>query len=51
MDLRWLAAALMLLAGCTPTDPAPRRNIVIILTDDQRHDSLGFVNAYFETPR
>lgn len=28
-----------------------RRNIIFILTDDQRFDSLGCINAHFKTPR
>lgn len=30
---------------------APRRNILFILTDDQRFDALGMLNPYYTTPR
>lgn len=49
------AAALGAAAGAvaeTQAAPAPgkKRNIVFILTDDQRFDALGLLNPYFETP-
>ena len=31
-------------------DPGSPRNIVLILTDDQRFDGLGLLNKYFQTP-
>jgi len=45
--LRFVLA--VLLAGAVPASAAPR-NIVFILTDDQRFDALGALNPYFETP-
>ncbi len=40
--------AIMALLLCMPA--AAQRNIVFILTDDQRFDALGMINPYFETP-
>lgn len=37
-------------APVEPTKPKTR-NIIFILTDDQRFDSLGCLNKYFQTPR
>ena len=45
-------AAACLFAACV-SDPAAaeaRPNIIFILTDDQRHDALGFLNGNIETP-
>lgn len=38
--------------GQTPTSSGKRRNIIYILTDDQRYDALGFMKAqpFLETP-
>jgi len=45
----WLGSATGHAAGVDgPSDE--RRNIVFILTDDQRFDALGLLNDYFRTP-
>jgi arylsulfatase A-like enzyme len=56
-----LLASLALVAGSTAADSAPRRpNVIVIVTDDQRHDALGVVQReqgsaarfpFFETPQ
>ena len=49
--MRTGAVASVALAGHRAHANAPaRRNIVFILTDDQRFDAIGCVNSYFETP-
>ncbi len=43
-----LVAVLAFVAVCGAAEA--ERNILFILTDDQRFDALGLVNPYFETP-
>ena len=38
-----------LIVGCTASEQKPK-NIIYILTDDQRFDELGFMNPVIETP-
>ena len=38
-----------LIVGCTASEEKPK-NIIYILTDDQRFDELGFMNPVIETP-
>lgn len=55
-----LLAAALVLSGCSPASepagaagqaqPDPRPNIIFILVDDQRHDSLGVLDPTLETP-
>jgi N-acetylglucosamine-6-sulfatase len=48
-----LVRALVLLAATAlahANAAAAPRNIVLILTDDQRYDALGLLNPYFDTP-
>jgi N-acetylglucosamine-6-sulfatase len=53
MAVRTFIRCLLLLISVTlcarPATAAPR-NIVFILTDDQRFDALGLLNPFFETP-
>ncbi len=42
-----IIGALSILGGVTAS---AQRNIVFILTDDQRYDAIGVLNPYFETP-
>lgn len=48
----WLCGVAMISAVVLEaTDAvAAQRNILFILTDDQRYDALGIINPYFETP-
>ena len=59
--LRLACACALLVASCTGssgrdvqgaegTSAIPARNIIFILTDDQRFDELGFLNPILETP-
>jgi N-acetylglucosamine-6-sulfatase len=61
--MRWRRAAIrtglsllvaVILASCggpAASPEAPARNIVVILTDDQRYDAIGLLDPFFETPR
>ena len=53
--MKWSGAAALGLAAAgsaTPGHAAPRkpRNIIYIMTDDQRFDAFGMENDFFETP-
>ena len=47
-----MLAALSMAASCAHDPPVAkeRPNIIFVLTDDQRHDSLGFLNSAIQTP-
>ena len=46
----WVMVATAAAAPVAAQDTRSPRNIVFILTDDQRFDGLGVLNDYFETP-
>lgn len=51
LRLTLLLAALAACLTATATPPAPRPNIVMIFTDDQRHDAVGYCgNNAVHTP-
>lgn len=45
-----LAGLVVAAAPVAAQDTSSQRNMVFILTDDQRFDGLGLLNEYFETP-
>lgn len=46
----WANAAGTEASGSSASEVTSPRNIILIVTDDQRHDALGLRNAFFTTP-